>query len=212
MAVDGRTDVRAEGGLGPLWYVSYGSNLGRERFDCYLLGGSPVGSSHTNPGCRDASPPLAVRRVEVPHDAYFHGASPTWGGGVAFLDHHRHPRAGTLGRGYLIAAGQFADVLAQEGRRPTGGPLPPALAEAIATGRPCSTGTGWYDTVVPLGLLDGHPAVTFTAAWTRADVQEAPPSAAYRSVLEAGLVEAWGLTPAEAAAYVDERLPGSAGS
>jgi hypothetical protein len=207
----GRGDQEAHGPPARVWYVAYGSNLSQQRLRCYLRGGRPVGSVHRNPGARDPRPPSAVRTVAIDRPAYFGGASRVWSGGVAFLDHG--PAAGrpTLGRGYLITVEQFADVLAQEGRRPVGGPLDPRIAASLADGARRSLGTGWYDTVVPLGPLDGHPAVTFTAAWLRSEVAEMMPSPAYLSVVGAGLREAWGLTAAEAAAYLSARLPAATG-
>ncbi|MBL0236650.1 MAG: hypothetical protein IPQ02_08595 [Saprospiraceae bacterium] len=35
-----------------IWYASYGSNLLEERFQCYIKGGMPKGSTKTYLGCR----------------------------------------------------------------------------------------------------------------------------------------------------------------
>ena len=89
-----------------VWYVAYGSNLCRERFGCYLAGGTPVGGMRRYDGCRDAREPLEDVSLDAPGALVFAGRSTVWGGGMAFYD------GGTDGqvacRGYLVAVEQFA--------------------------------------------------------------------------------------------------------
>ena len=42
-----------------VWYVSYGSNLHRDRFQSYLEGGRMPGGLRADAGCRDPSEPVA---------------------------------------------------------------------------------------------------------------------------------------------------------
>ncbi len=96
-----------------VWYVAYGSNLSRARFDIYLKGGTPEGTTHEYPGCRDPSDPLDDRPYVIEDwELAFGGSSKTWGGGVAFA---RRWTGGTLrARLYLVTHEQFCDIVAQE--------------------------------------------------------------------------------------------------
>ncbi|MDR1611166.1 MAG: gamma-glutamylcyclotransferase, partial [Planctomycetota bacterium] len=97
-----------------LWYASYGSNMLRERFLCYIKGGKFRGRGEDKGGCRDTSLPLEDRPLLIPRQLYFARNSSTWGGrGVAFLDKDRPGL--TLGRMYKITREQFGEVKSQEG-------------------------------------------------------------------------------------------------
>ncbi len=126
------------------------------------------------PRRRDASPPQAQRPCRVPHDLDFVGELRTWGGGVAFLDHEHVAPAPTLGHAYLVTAGQFEDVAAQETGR--------AHAEVeVAEVRACGSvtlGTGRYDRVVWLGDEDGIPQLTFTSPEPSSAAEPAAPRSA----------------------------------
>lgn len=101
-----------------VWHVTYGSNLSEARFRCYLGGGRPVGGTRLYTGCRDPRSPRRRVALELPGGLYFAGESSVWSGGRAYFD----PRyAGQVAaRAYLVTAGQFSDVVAQETRRPVG--------------------------------------------------------------------------------------------
>jgi gamma-glutamylcyclotransferase (GGCT)/AIG2-like uncharacterized protein YtfP len=68
-----------------VWYVSYGSNMLKERFLCYIKGGS-YNSSRYHPPCDDTTLPQAVKTVEIPYDMYFGNMSGSWNCGVSFLE------------------------------------------------------------------------------------------------------------------------------
>ena len=144
-----------------IWYVAYGSNLAMARFRCYLSGGRPAGGSREYPGCRDPSDPVRTLAIEVPGGLVFAARSRVWGGGMAFYDGARSGVAAC--RAHLITTQQFADVAAQELRRPPGGEFAIDLAgllpdvESMVT-----TGPGRYETVVRLGELDGVAMFTIT--------------------------------------------------
>ena len=135
-----------------IWYVAYGSNLATARFRCYLSGGRPAGGSRDYVGCRDPSDPTRIEGVEVPGGLVFAGASRVWHGGMAFYD--RAAPGVVAGCAYLVTTEQFADVAAQELRRPPGGEFAHDLSgllpdvESVVT-----TGPGLYETVVRLGEL-----------------------------------------------------------
>src|SRR5580765_4371244 len=170
-----------------IWYVAYGSNLAMARFRCYVAGGRPAGGSREYVGCRDRSDPTRIEGVEVRGGLVFAGASRVWLGGMAFYD---RASSGTVaGRAYLVTTEQFADVAAQELRRPPGGEFAHDLkgllpdVEAVVT-----TGPGLYETVVRLGELDGAPMFTITHHDV-ASLVPASPTAAYLRWIILGLRE-----------------------
>ncbi|WP_344314074.1 histone deacetylase [Fodinicola feengrottensis] len=188
-----------------LWYVSYGSNLSAARFGCYLYGGRPTGARRTYPGCRDRSAPRRTEPAWLPGGVYFATESPTWTGGVAFLD--ATIADAVAARRYLVTPGQFADVVAQEMRRPPQADLD--LTELLDTGRQ-RLGGGRYETLVRVGEHAGFPMVTFTAPWSLSDVDTRAPSAAYLRMIGLGLMETHGWDPLRTADYLCAR-PGAAG-
>lgn len=185
-----------------VWYVAYGSNLNRGRFDHYLRGGRPAGGSRTYPGCRDTAPPLDDVALTISGSLYFAGESRVWGGGMAFLD----PDAlgSVAARAYLLTVEQFSDVVAQEMRRPTGSSLD--LEPVLTQGRH-SFGPGRYETVVRVGGSGGHPMLTFTSG--HHPVQPiTPPSEVYLDTIAAGIRDSHGWEPAKVAAYLSACPPG----
>lgn len=140
-----------------IWYVAYGTNLSRARFQCYLDGGTPAGGARANPGCRNPQPPTATVGVRVPGRLWFAGRSSVWGGGMAFFD--GAGSGSVLGRAYLLTSDQFVDVVAQELRRVPGRMT---VTELPSTGRH-AYGPGGYETLVRLGSRSDVPMVTFTA-------------------------------------------------
>ncbi|MFG1920775.1 histone deacetylase [Cryptosporangium sp. NPDC048952] len=188
-----------------VWYVAYGSNMHADRLRYYLAGGRPPGAARTYPGCRDPRPPRRTEPVFLDGGIYFALESRTWTGGMAFYDPRLPGRA--AGRGYLLTAGQFADIAAQEMARRPDADLD--LAEALATGS-YRLGPGRYETLVCPGVLDGHPMLTFTAPWACADVEPTPPAPRYLGMIASGLHEAHGWDAETLTAYLADR-PGVRG-
>ena len=188
---------------GEVWYVSYGSNMAADRLACYIEGGVPAGGTRANPGARDPRPPRASIGVELPGSVYFAGHSPQWGGGVAFYDHEAPGPA--FGRAYLVTAGQFADIAAQEMYRV---PDPEDPIEEIVIGGldpeyagRHHVGPGHYETLVEVGRIAGAPMLTFTAPHGLDHVEHTEPSPEYLAMLASGLQEAHGWDHAEVARY-----------
>ncbi|MEU9043009.1 histone deacetylase [Kitasatospora sp. NPDC048343] len=192
-------------GTGLVWYVAYGSNLHAARLTCYLRGGRPNGGARTYPGCRDHSPARRSVATALAGTLYFAGRSPTWGGGSAFYD--PSVRGEVPCRAYLLTAGQFSDIAAQEMRRSPGPDLD--LDRVLAHGR-AELGPGRYETLLHVGQLDGHPLLTFTAPWGVAGAELAAPAAAYLRTLGAGLAESHTWGPWRTAGYLATR-PGAQG-
>ncbi|MCW2759627.1 MAG: hypothetical protein JWO46_3373 [Nocardioidaceae bacterium] len=177
------TAVRSE-----VWYAGYGSNLDPGRFGYYLSGGRPPGARRPVPGARDGAPPRDVRATTLAGQMFFGWESPTWGGGISFLDPAADGEA--YATAYLLSAGQLADVAAQEMHRDPADDLD--LATVLAERRH-ELGPGRYETLVLVGEIDGLPVLTMTAA----DVEHLPrnaPSGAYLATVVRGLRDVHGLS------------------
>ncbi|GAA0929546.1 hypothetical protein GCM10009554_11980 [Kribbella koreensis] len=176
--------------MSSVWYVAYGSNLALNRFRCYVAGGCPAGGTRDYLGCRDPSEPAAILSLQIPGGLVFSGESTVWTGGNAFYDPYADTRVAA--RAYLITTDQFADVVAQEMRRPPGGPFALALsavAQTVETAH--AMGPGRYETITRVGVRDGLPMLTMTHGEAGTLVPAAP-SAAYLRWIAAGLREAHG--------------------
>ncbi|ALG84433.1 hypothetical protein [Gordonia phthalatica] len=191
-----------------VWYASYGSNLCAARLACYLAGGRPEGGRRTYPGARDATPPAASVALTLPGSIYFAGRSTTWGGGMAFYDHDRP--GPTPARAYLVTAEQFADVAVQEMDRDphADSVVERALLDPLALNHDDAShlcGGGLYSKLLRVGALDGAPVLTFTAPHGIDDVPHVPPTAPYRAMITAGLIESHGWSSDRISEYLDER-------
>jgi len=194
-----------------IWYAAYGSNMLEARFLCYLRGGRPEGATRTYPGARDRSAPAGSAAIWLSGGVYFATRSPVWGGGRALYDPLMPRKAAA--RGWLITAGQFADVAAQEMAREPGADLD---LSPLITGQAArlKAGDGHYETLILAGRRGGIPVITFTAPWKcgeHAAPPLTPPSAAYLTVLGRGLRESRGWN-AEAAGRYLAGLPGASGT
>ena len=192
---------------GDVWYVSYGSNMSEKRLGAYIGGGVPPGGNRANPGARDASPPRRSVPVDLPGSLYFAGRSPQWGGGVAFYDHDAHdPAHGgpTAARAYLVTAGQFADVAAQEMHRvpQEGDPLEEVVLGGI-DGGVHHAGPGRYETLIEVGRLDGASMLLFTAPHGIDHVEHTQPSVSYLEMMATGLRESRNWDEHEISAYFE---------
>ncbi|WP_232824218.1 MULTISPECIES: hypothetical protein [Paraliobacillus] len=69
-----------------VWYASYGSNLNRDKFLCYIKGGKAEGSSKVEVGCKDKSLPIKEVTYKMNLPLYFAKNSVRWQKqGVAFI-------------------------------------------------------------------------------------------------------------------------------
>lgn len=179
-----------------VWYVSYGSNISRERFDYYIQGGKMPVNGHVHLGCRDKTPPRRVKQLLIPHKLYFGATDSDWGGGVAFIDERESSKERTRGYAYLITEEQFADVVAQENllkRR-----IPLSVDRIVRQKRYIMNELGAYGEILYLGDIDGVPSVTFTAPRRH---HVARPSVSYLRQIAQGLRETYRMNPQEVARY-----------
>lgn len=196
----------AERAAEPLvWYVSYGSNMARDRLACYIRGGRPSGALIAYDGARDPAPPRAEMGVELPGSLYFAGESRVWGGGMAFYDHD--VPGPTPAKAYLVTAAQFADIAAQEMHR-LPDPCDPIeeVVLAMEEGARHAAGPGRYETLIDVGHRDGLPMLTFTAPEGLNSVEHTAPTSGYLAMLRAGLREAHGWDDGAIAAHLAERI------
>jgi hypothetical protein len=173
-----------------VWYVAYGSNLGRARLQAYLDRGP------------DPTPPRVDRPVAIGHALFFAGESVIWGGGRGYVDHAPLDPPATLARAWLLTRAQWAALHAREsGPGHEAGTDPGTLAE----GEVRVVGKGRYDAVIGLGHHEAVPVVTFTGP-DRLDLTTCTrPDAAYLRAIATGLAEAHGLTVDRVAAYLASR-------
>ncbi|MGN8646563.1 hypothetical protein ACTNEO_11225 [Gracilibacillus sp. HCP3S3_G5_1] len=190
-----------------VWYASYGSNLSRDRFLCYIKGGRPKGSEKREVGCRDKSLPIAEETYIMQYPLYFAKESQRWQKqGVAFIGLSKDKSYHTYSRKYLITVEQFMDVVKQENN---GGEVNLHLEAVIKRGS-MKFRDSWYGTILYLGEEDGYPILTFTADWDL-DVPFNKPSNEYLSMIIHGLKTTLSLGDKEILNYFITK-PGIAGN
>lgn len=208
-----------------VWYASYGSNMLKERFMCYIVGGQVNGMASPCEGCRDKTPPLADQWLTVSHRMWFgRKKTATWGyGGVSFLDPEPTSHSSYV-RLYKITLEQFNDVISQENRKSSNNQwghhlqLPELYKlqmSAVDKERTLPTlhilPDAWYGRILYLGEKDGAPILTFTCS--HKDISEFrvgslpvnSPSSSYHAVITKGLVEEKGMSVEEAHDYISQR-------
>jgi len=157
-------------------YAAYGSNLLRERFYAYVLGGIFMGTKYS--GCEDKTEPEDYGSIMVPHRLYFALSSPRWNnGGVAFLslNNENDPYYHAVVRLWKVTRSQFEDIRMQEG--------------------------AWYDQILNLGKKDNMDIITFTGR-KEFENQKNKPSASYLDIIRKGLIETKGYSIGECEQYL----------
>ena len=172
-----------------VWYASYGSNIQRNRFMCYVQGGQPDGCDSNYHGCRNKSLPLANSLYYIPSQLYFAKVSTGWHqGGVGFISNNFDRKYRTWSRMYLITKEQFIDVVMQENDLES-----PPLIDFEATQQQKSytlNKNSWYGNLLYLGDQNGYPIFTFTSSNDFLEEINTP-HFTYLSTIAQGLKEAF---------------------
>jgi ElaB/YqjD/DUF883 family membrane-anchored ribosome-binding protein len=188
-----------------VWYASYGSNLSRDRFLCYIRGGRPANSSKEETGCRDSSLPILDGPIAINFPLYFAKNAARWNnGGVCFLGLTKQTEHTTRGRMYLITQEQFIDVLRQE----NGDNSLNLDFESIIESGSKKISNGWYGNILFLGFQCDYPIFTFTSS---EQYQYMKPDKTYLKTIINGLQEIYALPIEEAIDYLISK-PGIQGN
>nr|XP_019709911.1 histone deacetylase 5 isoform X5 [Elaeis guineensis] len=222
--VDGCTRWRSVLSKTEVWYGSYGSNMWKPGFLCYIKGGKVEGMNEPCPGSQDKSSPKGVIWKTVPHQLFFaRSLTRTWGkGGVAFL----HPESNKNDKAYMcmyrITLEQFNDVLLQENSlhqengksQGAGAPLLDLSDIGVVAENKSlpleALKAGWYSNILYLGEEDNLPILTMTCSCSEIDqfrsgeLPVSGPSNDYMNTLVRGLVEGKQITREEAIAYIND--------
>ncbi|CAL5362371.1 unnamed protein product [Camellia sinensis] len=201
-----------------VWYASYGSNMWKSRFLCYIEGGQVEGMKNLCSGSLDKRPPKEIIWKTVPHRLFFgRDHTKTWGpGGVAFLD----PESNSQDKAYMciyrITLEQFNDVLLQE--NVPGYDMSSPLFDLTDLDSVMKNQYfpvealegGWYYNVVHMGNENGIPILTMTCTISAVEKFKSgkfplsAPAKGYVNILVRGLEEGKQLSEEEAMVYILE--------
>jgi hypothetical protein len=186
-----------------VWYASYGSNLLYEDgFLGYIKGEVRRGCSQKEFGCRDRTPPIKNKTIDIPFPLYFAERSSKWNnGGVAFIGLLRDENNPTVGRMYLITKEQFIDVVKQENNNQE---ISIDFEEVKKAGSKVFRNS-WYGNIVYLGEDEGYPIFTFTHHKDIKYQKVGLPSDKYIQIIAAGLKETLNWTEKKIADYLIQK-------
>ncbi|KAF3976008.1 hypothetical protein CMV_000755 [Castanea mollissima] len=201
-----------------VWYASFGSNMWKPRFLCYVKGGQVEGMQGPCRGSLDKTPPKEILWGTYPHHLFFgRESTSSWGpGGVAFLNPERKIQDKAYLCLYRITLEQFNDILCQENNSSYCMTSPLFdLDDLISVASNESNSLelqmrGWYSNVVYLGKEEDIPILTMTCvnsdmeSFRSGKLPIVAPCKAYMNTLVRGLVEGGQLSEEEAMAYIQE--------
>ncbi|MGV8874376.1 MAG: hypothetical protein ACOH2Q_17720 [Rhodococcus sp. (in: high G+C Gram-positive bacteria)] len=193
-----------------VWYLSYGSNLLRERLLAYLTGSDEGSEFGAHPPAPSTALPAEERWLWIDHPLYFAGVSRRWAGSSAFVSLTSNPANRSLAHAYLIDRDQFSHLAAVENVVES---IDVRAAETLASGewaqlavdREGERFRGKYDALLRLPNIDDRPAFTLTSSIVR---EPGEPSSRYLSTIRRGLVSA--TTDLDVDAYLDAAIGRSA--
>jgi len=201
-----------------IWYASYGSNLSRERFLCYIKGGVPKYTAKKYSGCLDKADPIEERPITLFYELYFAKSSPTWcGSAVAFIKSRKSDSV-TLGRCYLITVIQLIGIACQENNKSVSNNeyYKNEFVKYILTHersflnpRDPSDSIGapsWYGKLFRIGKEDGKLIFTLTATWSDNYSDYEKPNEYYLRTMANGLRETYNLNVNETVNYFVEKM------
>lgn len=143
------------------WYASYGSNISKTRFDCYITGGRPTGSAKEYEGCSNKTLPISQYVFTTPRELYFAKRSKSWSnGGVGFITRNEVTDNPTICKAYLISVDQFIEIALQESSGLNREDFD--FQKCYEDGYYEMNCNSWYGLLLFLGLNKGFPIFTFT--------------------------------------------------
>jgi hypothetical protein len=183
-----------------VWYACYGSNLLKERFNCYIGGGRPANAKRVYPGCTNKTLSEKSKGITINGELYFAKSSKTWsGGGAGFIKSNFDTNTKTLGRMYLITQQQFIDLVQQEIKLE--GDFDIDLKQVIKNRSLDMKNNSWYGKIIYLGEDEGCPIFTFTNEdYLKDEIN--PPHEFYLKIIIEGLKETYNMTDAEIETYL----------
>ncbi|KAI9173642.1 hypothetical protein LWI28_004304 [Acer negundo] len=201
-----------------VWYATFGSNMWKPRFLCYIEGGQVEGMIKPCSGSMDRTPPKEILWKTFPHRLFFgYESTRTWGpGGAAFMNPESNSEDRTYMCMYRITLEQFNDVLLNENTlgRDMSSPLfdMTDLNNVTTKGSMCLEilKKGNYKNVVYMGKECDIPILTMTCPLTDVESFKSgklplrAPCIKYANTLIKGLVEGKQFTKKEAMAYIKE--------
>lgn len=186
-----------------VWYASYGSNLSKNRFMCYIKGGKIPGNDKEERGAKDKTEPVKDKQITFKHDLYFsHGSNKWFGSGVAFVDYKENSCAHTYGRMYLITKEQFLDVVRQENALPVEAEIDFDEEKLQEEQSLIVFPENAYGRIIYLGNKDGYPIYSFTSVKARHEQEEIRCFGPYWQIIAAGLKETYNLSDEEIEEYM----------
>lgn len=184
-----------------VWYVAYGSNLLKDRFITYIIGGKPEGAQKDYSGSKDNSYPRQIKSKIINYKLYFAKNSSVWNGGVCFLNSKRDMQIRTYARMYLITKDQLTDVAKQE--TDTSYDLIIDFKEAIKVGFYVFKRPSWYGKLLFLGYDSLIPMFTLTSESD--DLPVTKPSIPYLTTIIQGLSQSFRLNKLDITGYLLEK-------
>lgn len=175
-----------------VWYASYGSNINKERFYKYLIGGKVEGAKIEEIGSRDKTLPIKTKNILLRHKLFFAGESKRWDGGVAFINPNFNAREKTFSKMYLIKFEQFKDVFCQENSLPFDEPIWEGVS-GLTKNHSIIISNTKYGKVLCLGEEDGYPIFTFTTTKEMSEMMLNKPSKEYIEIISKGIIDAFDL-------------------
>lgn len=146
-----------------VWYLSYGSNMYKDRFLCYINGGRFEASNIVEQGCKDNSPPVDEKNVVIENELFFSLQSSKWQNmGIAFVMKRKTQGLKTFAKMYLITREQFEDVVKQENGIDVNDEI---NIDYVFFNKKCEVHVfekGYYGMLLKIDEVDGVPVYTFT--------------------------------------------------
>ncbi|KAJ4713181.1 Histone deacetylase [Melia azedarach] len=222
---DGHAEVgatnswRSEFSKVDVWYATFGSNMWKPRFLCYIEGGQVEGMKKSCSGTKDRTLPKETLWKTFPHRLFFgYDSCGLWGpGGVAFLNPEFNIQHKAYLSMYRITLEQFNDILVQENFNCYDKSSPlfdindlNSIANKKSISLEAIKETGWYYNIVYLGKEHNVPILTMTCSpsdvekFRSGELPSAAPAVEYANTLIKGLVKGKLLSNEEAVAYIHE--------